>query len=351
MVVGGLAAIGAGLWMWRSLELAGPAAVSLEARPQGIMGTGCHLVAIAAEKHAARAALDGAEAALRRVDALTGTGVESSPVSRLNSAGADVEVGLPPDVVSLLHFARRAFSESDGALDVTTVPLVELWRTSGEHLRFPGSDEIARARAASSWEDFHLSETGAIKAQDSARVDLDRLARGYGIDQAVAAMKSAGASACLVDVGGDVRVFGTPPKGSVWELPVPSPFAASAPLLSLRINQGAVCTHGDRTPDAGGDLAASIIDPRTGKPGIMSRASTAVANDALTASAWATVLYIQGPVGIGLLPAGVDGLVVAGKGEDSKVWATPAVAEATSDPSMRRTLQVLGRSQRPGPQP
>jgi thiamine biosynthesis lipoprotein ApbE len=154
-----------------------------------------------------------------------------------------------------------------------------------------------------------------------------------------------------VDVGGDVRVFGAPPKGSVWELTVPSPFAAGVALLSLRINEGAVCTHGDRPSESGGDLSDPIIDPRTGKLGLMSRASTAVASDAMNASAWATALYVQGPVGIGLLPAGVDGLVVAGKGEDSKIWATPAVAEATSDPSMRRTLQILGRPEPPSPRP
>ncbi len=294
--------------------------------PQGIMGTTCTLVAVVPRGHEADAqrGLEAAEQALREVDALMSTYLESSEISAINNAPARTLVPVSVQLRSVLLFSRDTWIASDDAFDVTCQPMFDLWRRAGNEGNLPDRAEMEAARLASSWDDFEVLEAGVRKICASARLDLGGVAKGYGIDRAFEALTSAGCDGVLVDVGGDLRIGGCDSRGDPWRVTIRDPFGGSV-WVSFDLDQGAVCTSGnyERFIEIDGVRHSHIIDPRTGRPADRLPSVTVLAADAMTADAWATALSVLGPDGLGRLPRDVEALLVEGDVEDCIVHTSP----------------------------
>jgi thiamine biosynthesis lipoprotein len=127
-------------------------------------------------------------------------------------------------------------------------------------------------------------------------VDLGGIAKGYAIDRAAEALQQAGASGGIVDVGHDLRLFGTPEHGGKWRVGVHRPPGVTREFI-LEVGPCAVTTSGDY---ARGFLIdnkwfSHIIDPRTGRPATDVTSVTVVGPDATSADAMATALSVMGP--------------------------------------------------------
>jgi thiamine biosynthesis lipoprotein len=316
--------------------------------PVGVMGTECTLevVAPAGQAAAAREALAAAERELRRVEAHMSWRLDGSDVWRLNAAPAGQLVELSPATLEVLQAARQAHGATGGAFDVTCRPLIELWAQAGREGRLPTDEQIAQGRAQSSWDAITLEPSGAVKALDTASVDLGGVAKGYAIDQAVKAMVAAGVAGGLVEVGGDLRCFGSRPDGQPWRVAMRDPFHPQAPgeaelLATLRIGEAAVCTSGNyfRYVEIQGRRFSHIIDPRPGptmgRPAEAAPSVTVVAPDATTADIWATALSVLGAEGFKLLPADahIEAMVVEGTAESYRLRQTPGFARLLEGPA------------------
>ena len=106
-----------------------------------------------------------------------------SDLARLNAAPAGSHVSVHPWTVELLRLSRELCLLSAGGFEPALPALgtVLQWLPAG-----PRSVYVRRA----------------------AQVDLGGIAKGFAVDRAVAAMRGAGATAGLVNAGGDLRVFG-----------------------------------------------------------------------------------------------------------------------------------------------
>lgn len=288
----------------------------LVSEPIGIMGTQTSLAVVLPSEEAKRGRdiLGSVEAELRRVEALMSTWIDESEISRLNAAPAGELVSLSTDSFEVLRVARRLFDQTGGAFDVTCRPLIERWRLAGHEQELPTAEDLRERRQASDWSRIDLSGQGARKSRDTACVDLSGIAKGYAIDQALSVMQRSGAVGGLVEVGGDLRVFGVGPKGETWSVGIRSPLEDRA-WGQMGLQDGAVCTSGDyaRYVEIDGQRYSEVIDPRTGRPAAPSSSVTVVAGDAMTADAWATALTVLGPEGLELLPAGerIEALIVS----------------------------------------
>ena len=300
--------------------------------PRGIMGTECMLrvVVPAGERATAARALKRAEDALRRVEARMSTWLADSEVSQLNGAPpGKIEPSEP--LMAVLRAAKRMAGQTDGAFDATAGPLFDLWKHAGRTGRLPAPEQLTEARRGSGWQHFELLPDGVRKLEQSARVDLDGIAKGYAIDRASEAMRNAGAIGGLVNVGGDIRCFGVSPDGKGWLIGIRDPFSeARRAWKRLRIPAGAVCTSGNyaRPIEIDGRRYSHIIDPRTLRPADMSPSVTVIAPDTMTADAWATALSVLGPDGLERLPEDphIDVMFVTGTPESPQIVQTPTFA-------------------------
>jgi thiamine biosynthesis lipoprotein len=296
---------------------------ALVAEPPGIMGTTCRLVAVVGRDDAERGqrGLQAAEQALRRVEALASTYIDTSELSRFNRGESD---RLSPMTVAMIRAAYDAWQVTDGAFDATARPQFELWKQCGKAGRLPTAEEMAQARAASSWQHLKWRDGQPIKQKTSVQIDLSGIAKGCAIDKAIEAMREAGVLGGLVDVGGDVRCWGLPPEGHTWPVGLRNPFGSDT-LFTLRLREAAVCTSGNyaRFVEIGGQRYSHIVDPRTGRPADHVPSVTVIGPDTTTADAWATALSVLGPEGLEKLPRGYHAMVVTGTVEHFDVATTP----------------------------
>lgn len=324
LLLGTLGALLAVTAWWRTRAPRDPVAVSRQ--PVGIMGTTSSIVAVLPPRQASGGArvLDAAEAELRRLEALFSTWIEASEVSRLNRAGAGEEVPLSPEVLVVLRLAAELHDRTAGAFDVTAKPLIERWRSARDRGGPPGPSELRALRESSSWADLSLHESGAFKRRATVRVDVDGIAKGFAIDRALEALETAGAVGGMVEVGGDLAVFGRAPGGELWPVGIRSPWAQRV-AATIELTRGAVCTSGGyaRFTEIEGRRYSHIVDPRSGQPVVEVASVTTLAAETATADAWATALAVLGPEGLALLPEGVEARLVSGSQDDPRTVSSP----------------------------
>lgn len=287
------------------------------------MGTECEL-AVVASKVRASWALTRAEDALRNVESLMSVHIKASELSRFN-AGDKGEYRFSPELMKVLHAAGRFHEQTDGAFDVTCYPLIQLWKRCKADGRLPSEAEIAEARKLVGMKHLRIGSDGVTKLTDGVMVDLGGIAKGYAIDRAIEAMIEAGAEGGLVNVGGDLRCFGTDEDGKPWPVKIRHPFDKSHICATLSVTEASVATSGDyhRYFEISGKRYSHIVDPRTGQTLPQGHApsvtviSLPVADtppSAAAADAWATAISVLGLAGIKLIDKhpGLEAMIITG---------------------------------------
>ena len=167
------------------------------------MGTLVAIEARSADAALAEEAVNAAFAVVHKVASLLHPTRAGSDLARLNRAAAGCRLPVHPWTVTLLRLSRALCARSGGLFEPA----------------LPGAGSI-----------MHWVPAGAcaVVVRQRARVDFGGIAKGYAVDLAVAAMRSAGIRRGLINAGGDLRVFGDLP----W--PVTIRTGPSAVALELR---------------------------------------------------------------------------------------------------------------------
>ena len=111
-------------------------------------------------------------------------------------------------------------------------------------------------------------------------------------------MKSARFKKAVVDLGGNIYVYGKKSDGSKWTVGIKNPESpSSVPLLRLCINENSVVTSGsyERYFESNGKRYHHIFDPATGFPadsGIVS--ATVISPSSIAADALSTATFVLG---------------------------------------------------------
>jgi thiamine biosynthesis lipoprotein len=123
-----------------------------------------------------------------------------------------------------------------------------------------------------------------VRLAGGARLVLDALAKGDAADRGLAALRAAGATSGLVDLGGStLAAFGVPRT-----IDVRDPLGEGGPWASFRIHEAALGTSG------GDQQPGHILDPRTGEPARGVLQATVVAASAREADALSTAVFVLG---------------------------------------------------------
>lgn len=281
-----------------------PAELDTGLRP--VMGTFVRVVVVAKDQETTRDAADSALAEIEEVDRLMSDYKDDSEISRINRDAFKQPVKVSEPTFEVLQKSVEAGRLSGGAFDITVGPLVDLWRRAGEANSTPTDAQLAAARAKVGYEKLILdaNEMTVRFAVDGMRLDLGGIAKGYAIDKAVKALQAAGAAGAMVDIGGDIRCFGTPAGGKKqWLIglqePDQAPFglAPAKILAKLRIRDRAVATSGDYQQFVliDDERHSHILSRTTGKSATGLSSVTVIAPNATDADVLATAVTVLGP--------------------------------------------------------
>lgn len=239
--------------------------------------------------------LDQAEARVRELEAQWSVTEENSEICALNRGG---RAELSPETAELLGAALDMCRRTDGALDISTYPVLRAWGfTTGEY-SVPGGEAIAALLPLVDYGRVAL-EAGAAALPPGMEIDLGSVAKGYTGDALAALLKQGGAASALLDLGGNIQAVGSKPDGSPWRVAIRDP-AGDGNIGVVEVADQAVVTSGgyERYFEEDGVRYWHIIDPATGWPARSGLASvTVVGESGLLCDGLSTALFVMGREG------------------------------------------------------
>ena len=241
-----------------------------------------------------------ADAAIQRVNQYLSTYSDTSEISVFNRMRSTESVKISADFSTVLTASLSLFEKTGGAFDVTVGPLVNLWGFGpGDKDKVPTEQEIADARSRMGSQLLKLSDsdTRLAKTKESVYVDLSAIAKGYGVDQMGAAIRSQGYDRFLVEVGGEVLVSGAGPNGKAWTIGLERPDGGAQDIETTIQLKGALATSGNyrNFRKVNGVRIGHTIDPRTGGFVTHETASVSVVMPScMEADGWATSMMVLG---------------------------------------------------------
>jgi thiamine biosynthesis lipoprotein len=240
-----------------------------------------------------------------------------SEISRFNANESTAWFPVSQDFLKVTRRALELGRLTDGALDITVMPLVELWgfgpAFNADAVPDAAAIEAVLPQVGTEKIETRTDAPALRKVDLRTRIDLSAIAKGFGVDAVAEVLSGLGYRDFLVEVGGEVRGSGLRPDGSPWRVAVERPVAGERAVeLVVPLRDAAIATSGDYRNffDIDGKRYPHVIDPRTGSPPDNGVGSvTVVTADTTTADGLATGLMVMG-TDAGLALAEREGLAV-----------------------------------------
>lgn len=243
---------------------------------------------------------------LKDVNAKMSTYDKNSELSKFNQGtSVNTPIAISTDLAKVLQESIRLNQLTEGALDVTVGPVVNLWGFGPEKRKDqqPEPQELAERQSWVGIDKLKLTENAGQfqleKAIPQLYVDLSAIAKGFGVDQVADYLQTLNVQDYMVEIGGEIRVKGKNPDGKPWQIAIEQPsFDGSRSVQKIvGLNNLAMATSGDYRNyfEQDGKRFSHEINPKTGYPIQHNLASVTVLHESsMTADGLSTALFVLG---------------------------------------------------------
>lgn len=225
-----------------------------------------------------------------------------SQLSRINRGESD---SLTNGLTYNIELADSISRISGGVYDITVMPLVRAWGFAREQAELkPNIDSLLEFVG---YEKISIEDGRLIKSDERVQLDLNSIAKGYGVDCLAQRIEALGSENYLVDIGGEIRCRGVNPSGKPWRIGIETPFdgnISDGEYLEAIISIGGdmpltgMATSGNYRRfylDADSVKISHTIDPHSGYSTTSTLLSaTVIASSCAKADAIATMLLALG---------------------------------------------------------
>lgn len=244
------------------------------------------------------------DAVLKQVNQEMSTYIKDSEISMFNQSSSTEAIEVSPGFARVLKESIRLGQLSEGKLDVTVGPLVNLWGFGPEQRpdKVPSDELLALTKKRVGLHNLVLEGNFLAKKIPDLYIDLSTTAKGYGVDVVAELIESNGFTRYLVEIGGEMRLRGFKSTGELWAIAIEKPILDQsgeerAVHQVIIPKDNAVATSGDYRIyfEADGVRFSHIIDPATGKPINHKLVSVTVIHpSSMTADGLSTTLMVMG---------------------------------------------------------
>ena len=260
-------------------------------------GTSFHITYESADSTVYQAEI---EELLHEFDMSLSTYQPASLISKINSNEGDFRTdNYFSDVFAA---SAKIYKESDGAFDITIAPVVNAWGFGFTERSEIDSNLIDSLLEYVGMPMVRMENDRLVKDKEGIMLDVNAIAQGYSVDVVAEFFESKGIINYLVEIGGEVRAKGKNGRGQIWRIGIDKPIdGLQIPGMQMQaiisLSDRALATSGNyrRFYEKDGIKYSHTISPETGYPvrhGLLS--ATVLADDCMTADAWATAFMVMG---------------------------------------------------------
>jgi FAD:protein FMN transferase len=285
-----------------------------------VMGTSLEIAVLGREVKSLDIAIRAAIKEMKRVESVFTTWDSESIISKVNREAGGQPVIVPTEVIKLTQRAIQLSKQSEGAFDITWGSVGKLWDFKAKKEAIvPSKNKIENALAGVGYLKIKIDEEkSTLWLPKGTTIGYGGIAKGYGVDRAIEALKKHKIRNAIVNAGGDLRTIGTE-FGRPFNITIKHPRDNKKYLAILPIANAAVVSSGDyeRFIMVGGKRYSHILDPRTGWPVNHTQSVSLLAPSAALADALATGVFVLGAEkGLALVESmkGVEALIVDARG-------------------------------------
>ncbi|MBQ3816944.1 MAG: FAD:protein FMN transferase [Clostridia bacterium] len=181
--------------------------------------------------------------------------INTSEVSLLNSSDGFIKVS--DDTLKIIERSLYYSELSRGKFDITIYPLSSLWDFKNQII--PSKDEILSALDNVDYHSIEIS--GDTVNLNGKRIDLGAVAKGYIADRLLQYFKESGVKSGIINLGGNVLVF-----GKEYKVGIQTPFKQNEIKAILKLKDKSAVTSGvyQRYIEKDGVIYHHILDKTTG---------------------------------------------------------------------------------------
>lgn len=265
-----------------------------------VLGTSLDMLAIGATPAQTQRAFSAAITEINRLDRVLSTYRSDSEISVLNQTiNAGKPIVVSKDLFAVINACETWRDQTCGAFSGRMGQLIQAHQNG--HLS--SDDQVDLAQQAHTAQVVLDATSQSVTRPQTIQFATDALAKGYIIDRAIAAARQAvpELSGLMVDIGGDVKVWGQAPRASGWKIGLRDAGQRAdnlAPTQALQLKQStAVAFSGQGARDIVRDTTTDshLLSPLSGQALNHVEHSIVVAPHAADADALATALTVMTP--------------------------------------------------------
>lgn len=240
----------------------GEAGAPTVSRQFAVMGTVANIVVVGGTSDL----LDDLERTAHHLQSLWSRFIADSDITRLNnSEGAPTVVN--PLTAKLVIEMLAAHALTDGEYDPTILPKLI---AEGYAASRVNPHQVTTLPQSARWP---IDPSGTVVHDNvvtlprGVTLDSGGIGKGIAADILMSSALERGAFGALVEIGGDVRIGGTPPDGTHWRIGIEDPFVEERSIARVNLVDGAVATSSTlkRTWEKDGKSANHLINTHTGE--------------------------------------------------------------------------------------
>ena len=225
----------------------------------------------------------------------------NSEISLFNSWQSLEPYDVSDELVYVIDNSIDISEQTDGLFDVTIYDLMSL-RGFGPNPKssFPDNQKIKQIMQNSGYKNIKTENGKLVKNNENIKLDLNAIAKGYGVDMIFDFLINKGIENIFVEIGGEVRAIGRNKNNKKWSIGIEDPIENDVIQSSLSaviyLSNKSVATSGNyrNIVNLDGEILGHTINPKTGLPIQTDVLSVTVLSElCMHSDAWATALMVM----------------------------------------------------------
>ena len=221
-----------------------------------------------------------------------------SEISQFNSWNSKVPFAVSSDFLNVVKKSITISKNTRGLFDPTVYDLMSLWGFGpNPKSGFPNIEDVHRVLEHTGIGQIEVTDSVLVKSNKMCKLDLNAIAKGYGVDKTFNLLNQKGFKNIFVEIGGEVKCSGKNIKNKNWSIGIEDPsdnenYEKKISAI-ISVANGAIATSGNyrNIVDLDGEILGHTINPQTGFPIQTDVLSVSVlSNSCMESDAWATAL-------------------------------------------------------------